>query len=61
MKLRNLKAFFILEDKVCEQGEGKNYIFKRDGFTFTIYHHSPYLVKSVERLKSLKKSCRKLF
>ena len=55
MKLRNLKASFILKDKMCEQENGKNYIFKRDGFTFTIYHHSPYLanvtgVKSFERL-----------
>ena len=56
MKLRNLKASFILEDKVCEQKKGKNCIFKLDGFTFTIYHHSPYLanvtgVKSFVRLK----------
>ena len=56
MKLRNLKASFILKDKVCGEGNGKNYIFKRDGFTFTIYHHTPYLVnvtevKSFERLK----------
>ena len=55
MKLRNLKASFILEDKVCEQKKGKNCIFKLDGFTFTIYHHSPYLanvtgVKSFVRL-----------
>ena len=56
MKLRNLKASFILKDKVCGEGKVKNYIFKRDGFTFTIYHHTPYLVnvtgvKSFERLK----------
>ena len=56
MKLRNLKASFILEDKVCEQKKGKNCIFKLVGFTFTIYHHSPYLanvtgVKSFVRLK----------
>ena len=56
MKLRNLKASFILKDKVCGEGNGKNYIFKRDGFTFTIYRHSPYLanvtgIKSFERLK----------
>ena len=59
MKLRNLKASFILEDKVCGEGKEKNYIFKRDGFTFTIYHHSPYLanvtgVKSFVRLKLAK-------
>ena len=56
MKLRNLKASFILEDKVCEQKKGKNCIFKCDGFTFIIYHHTPYLanvtgVKSFELLK----------
>ena len=56
MKLHNLKASFILKDKVCEQKKGKNCIFKLDGFTFTIYHHTPYLVnvtgvKSFERLK----------
>ena len=56
MKLRNLKASFILKDKVCGEGKVKNYIFKCDGFTFTFYHHSPYLanvtgVKSFERLK----------
>ena len=56
MKLRNLKASFILKDKVCGERNGKNYVFKRDGFTFTIYLHSPYLVnvtgiKSFERLK----------
>ena len=59
MKLRNLKASFILKDKVCEQGVRRNYVFKHDGFTFTIYHHSPYLanvtgVKSFERLKLAK-------
>ena len=56
MKLCNIKASFILKDKVCGEGKVKNYIFKHDGFTFTIYHHTPYLVnvtgvKSFERLK----------
>ena len=60
MKLRNLKASFILKDKVCGEGNGKNYIFKCDGFIFTIYHHSPYLanvtgIKSFERLKLARK------
>ena len=55
MKLHNLKASFILKDKVCEQNKG-NQVFKHDGFTFTIYYHSPYLVnvtgvKSFDRLK----------
>ena len=44
MKLRNIKASFILKDKVCMQKKEKNYIFKHDGFTFTIYHHTTYLV-----------------
>ena len=56
MKLRNIKASFILKEKVCEQKKGKNYIFKCESFTFTIYHHTPYLVnvtgvRSFERLK----------
>ena len=56
MKLRNLKASFSLKEKVCELKKGKNYIFKLDEFTFTIYHHTPYLanvtgVKSFEWLK----------
>ena len=55
MKLRNIKASFILRDSVCKQKKGKNYILKHDGFTFTIYHHTPYLVnvtgvKSFERM-----------
>ena len=54
MKLRNLKASLILEDKVCEQWKGKNYVFKCDGFTFTIYHHSPYLA-NVTGVKSFEK------
>ena len=56
MKLRNIKASLILKEKVCEQKKGKNYIFKCESFTFTIYHHTPYLVnvtgvRSFERLK----------
>ena len=55
MKLRNIKASFILNDKVCMQKKEKNYIFKHYGFTFTIYHRTPYLVnvtgvKSFERM-----------
>ena len=56
MKLRNLKASFILKEKVSKTENVKNYIFKHDTFTFNIYHHSPYLVnvtgvKTFERLK----------
>ena len=56
MKLRNLKASFILKDKVSALPKKKNYTFKQDTFTFNIYHHAPYLinvtgVKTFERLK----------
>ena len=56
MKLRNLKASFILKDKVSSLPKKKNYTFKQDTFTFNIYHHAPYLinvtgVKTFERLK----------
>ena len=56
MKLRNLKASFILKDKVLRNEKKKNYTFKQDTFTFNIYHHAPYLinvtgVKTFERLK----------
>ena len=55
MKLRNLKASFIMKQKVSEPGKVKNFIFKYDEFTFTLYHHSPNLinvtvVKCFERL-----------
>ena len=38
----------------------KNYMFKRDNFTFNIYHHAPYLVnvtgvETFERLNLAKK------
>ena len=41
------------------QKKGKNYIFKYYGFTFTIYHRTPYLVnvtgvKSFERINIAK-------
>ena len=56
MKLRNLKASFILEEKVPSLPKKKNVTFKQDNFTFNIYHHSPYLVnvtgvKTFGRLK----------
>ena len=56
MKLRNLKASFILKDNVSTTEKKKNYTFKQDTFTFNIYHHSPCLinvtgVKTFERLK----------
>ena len=56
MKLRNLKASFILKNKVSALPKKKNHTFKQDTFTFNIYHHAPYLinvtgVKTFERLK----------
>ena len=56
MELRNIKASFILEEKVCKQKQGINYVYKHLGFTFTINNHSPYFVnvtgiKSFDRLK----------
>jgi TATA-box binding protein (TBP) (component of TFIID and TFIIIB) len=59
MKIRNVKASFILKTKVSTAEKKKNYIFKHDNFTFNIYLNSPYLVnvtgvKSFERLKLAK-------
>ena len=56
MKLRNIKASFILEEKFTTNQRAINYIFKHLGFTFTIYNHSLYLVivtgiKSLDHLK----------
>jgi len=56
MKLKNLKASFILKERVSSLPKVKNVTFKQDNFTFNIYHHSPYLVnvtgvKTFERLK----------
>jgi TATA-box binding protein (TBP) (component of TFIID and TFIIIB) len=60
MKLRNLKASFILKENVASLPKVKNYMFKRDNFTFNIYHHAPYLVnvtgvKTFERFNIAKK------
>ena len=44
MKLRNLKASFFMNNKLSSPYRIKNYVFKIDGLTFTIYHHSSYLV-----------------
>ena len=59
MKLRNLKASFILKEKVSKPVKVKNFTFKQDEFTFDIYHHLPTLVnvtgvKCFERLKIAK-------
>jgi TATA-box binding protein (TBP) (component of TFIID and TFIIIB) len=60
MKLRNLKASFILRKKVTTPTQIKNFIIKDGKFTFTIYHHSPNLVnvtgvKTFEQMHSAKK------
>ena len=44
MKLCNLKASFILKKPVETPKKVKNFIIKHSPFTFTIYHHAPYLV-----------------
>ena len=56
MKLRNLKASFILKEKVSPLPKVKNVTFKQDTFRFNIYRHSPNLVnvtgvKTFQRLK----------
>ena len=56
MKLRNLKASVFMKNKLSKPYRKKNYIFKLGGLTFTIYHHSSYLVnvtglKSFQQLK----------
>ena len=56
MKLRNLKASFILKQKVSLPVKVRNFTFKQDEFTFNIYIHFPTLVnvtgvKCFERLK----------
>ena len=56
MKLRNLKASFILKEKISSLPKIKNVTFKQNNFTFNIYHHSSYLVnvtgvKTLEQLK----------
>jgi len=60
MKLKNLKASFILKERVSSLPKVKNVTFKQDNFTFNIYHHSPCLVnvtgvKTFERLKLARK------
>ena len=52
MKLRNLKASFFMKNELSIPSRKKNYIFKLDGLTFTIYHHSSHLV-NVTGVKSL--------
>ena len=44
MKLCNLKASFFMKNKLSNPYRKKNYVFKIGGLTFTIYHHSSYLV-----------------
>ena len=56
MKLRNLKATLFMKNKLSIPCGAKNFILKREEFTFTIYRHSPYMVnatgvKSFQELK----------
>ena len=56
MKLRNLKASMFMKNKLSIPRGAKNFILKREEFTFTIYRHSPYMVnvtgvKSFQELK----------
>ena len=44
MKLRNIKASFILKEKVCLEEKIKSHIIKHEDFIFTIYHRSPFLI-----------------
>ena len=52
MKLCNLKASFIFKKPVGTSKKVNNYIIRHAPFTFTIYHHAPYLV-NVTGVKSL--------
>ena len=52
MKLCNLKASFIFKKPVKTTKKVNNYIIRHAPFTFTIYHHAPYLV-NVTGVKSL--------
>ena len=59
MKLRNLKASFILKEKVSLPIKVRNFTFRQDEFTFNIYIHYPTLVnvtgvKCFERLQLAK-------
>ena len=56
MKLRNLKASFILKNEIVMERKKKNNVFKHQAFTINIYHHFPHIfhvkgVKSIEGLK----------
>ena len=52
MKLCNLKASFIFKQPVKSSKKVNNFIIRHAPFTFTIYHHAPYLV-NVTGVKSL--------
>ena len=52
MKLCNLKASFIFKKPVETTKKVNNFIIRHAPFTFTIYHHAPYLV-NVTGVKSL--------
>ena len=51
-ELCNLKASFIFKKPIETTKKVNNFIIRHAPFTFTIYHHAPYLV-NVTGVKSL--------
>ena len=65
MKLNNIKASFIFENNVIQNGN-KQVIWKNGNFTFTIYKHTQQLVnvtglKSAEEIEQQKTLIEELF
>ena len=60
MRLCNLKASFIFKNCIETPKNVNDFIIRHDSITFTIYHHTPYLVnvtgvKNLEQLSLAKK------
>ena len=51
MTIRNIKASFILDEKVASPSELKNFVVKQNTFIITIYSHTQDLV-NVTGIKS---------
>ena len=65
MKLNNIKASFIFENNVIQNGK-KQVIWKNGNFTFTIYKHTQQLVnvtglKRAEEIEQQKTLIEELF
>ena len=65
MKLKNIKASFIFENNVIQNGN-KQVIWKNGNFTFTIYKHTQQLVnvtglKRAEEIEQQQKLIEELF